>query len=266
MADELKPSGTDHVDREKVYEDWKSGMKRKAIAEKHEMKEETVKSWIARDFKKRGEGTPKKKGAPTKKKGTPPKDKGTPPPKKMGAPKGNKNAVGNKGKPQPRNNNNYKHGAYSSVYWDTLDAEEIALLESLSYDEEVELESQIGLLTIRERRLLQQIKIFKEKEGGLTINSVTLRDLTIQGNAESDNGKKHVEKTTRTIATLDVILKLEATLTQVQAKKTKCLESLHKIRSDRADREEKAKEKEAELGDKAMEDVLIYLPEVGEIE
>lgn len=253
MAEQQSLSGTDHVDRESVYKDWKSGMKRKDIAEKHQMKEQTVKSWIARDFKNRGTATPKKKGAPKKDTGTPPK--------KKGAPKGNQNAVGNKGRPQPRNQNNFRHGAYCNVYLDALNEEEIALIESLSFDEEEELETQIGLLTIRERRLLMQIKGFKDKEGGLAINSVTLRELTISGSLDKGEEQKHEEKTTKTIATFDVLLKLETSLTQVQSKKTKCIETLHKIRNDRADREERTREKEQELGDQSIEDVLIYLPE-----
>lgn len=250
--------GTDHVDKEAVFQDWKSGMKRKDIAEKHQMKEETLKAWVSRDFKKRAD----KK---TKKKGTPEKTKGAPKEARKGAPKGNKNAVGNKGRPQPRNQNNFKHGAYAEVYGDTLDEDEIALIDSLNYDEECELERQIGLLTVREKRLLQQIKIFKEKEGGLAIDSISVRELKIEGNLNRGEDQKHSEKTTKTVATFDVVLKLESTLTTVQGRKTKCIDSLHKIRQDMEAREEKAREREQELGNSEVEDVVIYFPEKRDI-
>lgn len=222
MPEDKKISGTDHVDRESVYMDWKSGMKRKDIAEKYQIKVDTLKSWIARDFKKREDEPSPKEGAPQKEKGVPKK--------KKGAPKRNKNAVGNKGNPQPRNQNNFKHGAFSSIYWDTLNEEELLLLENMSYDEEQELENQIALLTIREHRLLQQIKRYKDQQSPLDV-------------------EQHLESTTEEqeqliiskISTFEAVSKLESALTQVQGKKTKCIESLHKIRKDKLEYEEKQK-------------------------
>lgn len=236
--------------REEAYKDWAKGMKRKEIAEKHNIKIETLKSWITRDFKKRG--APKnKKGAPSK--------------KAKGGQVGNKNSVGHEGKTAPRNKNAEKHGAYSAIYWDTLDEDELALLEAMSYDEEQELEQQIALLAIRERRLLQQIQKFRKIQDQ-TINSTTSRELKIKGCIEKGEEQEHSETTIKTSPTLDFILKLEATLTQVQARKTQCISSLHKIRSDRQDRAEREEEKEQELGANAIDDVIIYMPEKGEVE
>ena len=56
------------------------------------------------------------------------------------------------------------------------------------------------------------------------------RKLKIQGNVLEDDLQKQVETTTKTLPTFDVIYKLETELTRVQAKKTKCIEALNKIR------------------------------------
>lgn len=218
--------------KEKAYNDWKSGMKQKDIAEKYEVKLNTVKSWATRDWKKREEkvATKPKKVATSK--------------KPRGAPKGNQNAVGNQGGAPPRNQNNLKHGAFSQIYWDTLDEDEWELIKHLSYDEESDLENQIALLTIRERRLMGSIKKFKDIQ-----NQQGLYDP--QGELES-TVKEEEDLRTSKISTFEALLKLETILTNIQAKKTKCVETLHKIRQDRLDREEKAKAQEQ--GGKVEED------------
>lgn len=237
--------------KEKAFIDWRKGTKQKDIAEKYGVTVSAVKSWVSRDFKHRGATSTKEKVA------TKPKKVAT-----KGAPKGNKNAVGNRGNPQPRNQNNYKHGAYAKVYWDTLDEDELALLEEMPIDEEENLMDQIRLLSIRERRLMKEIKNFKEKAAGLTVDSVTKRVLEIKGDVASQKEQKQDETTTKTTSSFDVVLRLEAELSKVQTSKTKALNTLHKIRSDHKDREER----EQELGANAVEDVIIYMPEKRDIE
>lgn len=76
------------------------------------------------------------------------RDKGSVP-RKRGAPKGNKNAVGGRGNPKAKPPDATKHGGYSAVYWDTLDEDEKNLIEDMPKDEEELLIEQIQLFSVR---------------------------------------------------------------------------------------------------------------------
>lgn len=160
---------------------------------------------------------------------------------KGGAPKGNKNAKGH-GAPKG-SQNNLKHGGYSDIYWDTLDEEERAMIESMPEDEEAQLIDQIKLLTARERRLMQAINKYKSNESGQEVAGTSTWEADPKV-AEEDREeyerliaeKKEEEKisyfyqertrTTGTEATYKIILRLEQELTSVQRAKTKAIETL----------------------------------------
>lgn len=86
------------VIREKAKQDYMKGMKYKDICEKHSLSINTLKSWIKRYGWADERKNQAKKGAHKR---------------KRGAPKGNKNAVGNDGGAPPRNKNAEKHGFFS---------------------------------------------------------------------------------------------------------------------------------------------------------
>lgn len=130
-----------------------------------------------------------------------------------------------KGAPK-RNQNSVTHGAYRTVYQDCLTNDELDLMSSLTYDEEQMLTEQIALLTIRERRLLQSIMQYQDLELEQVHNRETESIRDIEGYTERETVRI-------TASRIDVIGKLEAELTKVQGKKTKCIESLAKIRADR---------------------------------
>ncbi len=210
--------------REKAHELWlASGKKRllKDIAAELGVSETLVRKWKNQDkwdkvtLLKKEQG---KKGNVTKK-------------KKAGGQPGNRNAAGH-GAP-PGNKNNFKHGIYEKIYWDTLDDDERAMLENMQYEEERLLQEQIALLSVRERRLMKSIEEKKNAQGGLALESVVTRKLNIEGNVVYDNKQTQTETTTRTISTFEVIQKLEAELTRVQAKKTRCIEALNRLRAER---------------------------------
>ena len=101
---------------------------------------------------------------------------------------GNQNAKGSKGgsgaAPQ-RNKNAEKHGAYSRVYWDTLDEDELDLIDSMDSAEEQQLIMQLQMFSVRERRLMRSIKKYRELEAenhGLTVKAASktkkVEDLT----------------------------------------------------------------------------------------
>lgn len=224
--------------REQVLADYRNGEKPKALSEKTGISINTIKSWIKRD---------KAKNVSTNKSATKTK-KGASSIKKKGAPVGNKNARGNRGGSAPlRNKNAEKHGAYSKIYWDSLDEEEMEMMEDIAGDEESELIMQIRMFSIRERRLMQRIKYYREldeKYKGLAISSVskakeTNMRLDSEGRPILDSEENPVfdtvsEKTiTHTSTIMTSIMALEAELTKVQRAKTKALESLAKIRNER---------------------------------
>lgn len=209
--------------REKARELWlASGKKRllKDIASELGVSETQVRKWKSQDGWEKvtlPKEEEKKKSNVTK--------------RKRGGQPGNKNGVGH-GAPKG-NKNNYKHGLYERIYWDTLDEEEKQMIQDMHYEEERLLQEQIALLSVRERRLLKTIAEYKEKKGGLALESVIQRKLEIDGNIIQDDYQTQTETTTRTISTFEVIQKLEAELTRVQAKKTRCIEALNKLRLER---------------------------------
>ncbi|SET94941.1 Uncharacterized protein YjcR [Salinibacillus kushneri] len=102
MADKHKQAEKDYI----------KGMKYKDIAEKHGASINTVKSWKRRYGWTREKGAPKQKSVHTK---------------KVGAPKGNKNALGNSGGPGgPVGNNKAEtHGFFRTIFPDDKETLEI---------------------------------------------------------------------------------------------------------------------------------------------
>lgn len=144
-----------------------------------------------------------------------------------GAPKGNKNATGNKGGHAPSGNkNNLKHGVYARMLFSDLTEEEKEMLGIISPLEDEELlKNEYLSLTIREKRLHEKILIEKGKTKGLNIKDVTTRKLIV-------NGKEENETTTHVASTFERIVRLEVLLTDIQAKKIKCINNLHKMGVD----------------------------------
>ncbi len=155
---------------------------------------------------------------------------------------GNQNAKGSKGgsgaAPQ-RNKNAEKHGAYSQVYWDTLDKEELDLIGSMDSAEEQQLIMQLQMFSVRERRLMRSIKKYREMETenhGLAVKAVSktkkVEDLTdFEGESIGAGKYKKVTETnvTGTEPVMNSIMTLEAELTKVQRAKTKAIEALAKL-------------------------------------
>lgn len=166
-------------------------------------------------------------------------------PRKRGAPKGNKNAVGGRGNPNAVPPDVTKHGGYSAVYWDVLDDEEKGLVEELPKDEEKLLIEQIQLFAVRERRIMQAINKYRLSDQPVSI-SYTSRSET-KRSFENDEDKKLYDEKQRKKIEEDkilpghsyavstqmenkdqIILRLESELSNVQAKKTKAIEALAK--------------------------------------
>ncbi|UDN56670.1 phage terminase small subunit [Clostridioides sp. ES-S-0010-02] len=149
---------------------------------------------------------------------------------KRGGQPNNSNAKGH-GAPL-RNKNNFKHGIFEQIYFDTLTDKELELIKNKSSDKIYDLELEIDLLTIREHRHMARIKEYTQKTDGISLESVNKRRLEITGNVLKD-GQVQEEMVTRGVSTFEVIQKLEAELTKIQDKKRKCIETLEKMKIDR---------------------------------
>lgn len=220
---------------EAAYEDWLSGMKYRDIAHKYGVSESTVKSWAARYWR---QNAAEKVAKNDKKVAKKPRQKaasaGDSLARPRGAPKGNQNAKGNAGGAPKGNQNALRHGLRASVYWDVLDEDEQALLMEIDLsNEEALLEEQIVMFTLRERRLLKFIAFFKGQINDKSaLEQLSKRHLVIKGNFADGLTQEQIqtETTTKAFAALEALLKLEAELTKVQAKKTKAIEDLTKLR------------------------------------
>ena len=229
MARARSPSS---IEAEKLYQD---GMKLVDIAKKIGVPDSTVRRWKSTQ---KWDGN---KSEQSKKKETERSDKRKPSARKVkGAPIGNKNAVGHAPSTPKRNKNAEKHGAFSKLYWDTLNDEEIAMIESMDGSEEDYLIMQLQMFSLRERRLMKHIQRYQGleiKNHGLAVKAVSktkkVEDLSdAEGMAIGNGMYKKVTETsvTHTEAVMNSIMTLETELTKVQRAKTKAIEALSKIR------------------------------------
>lgn len=178
--------------------------------------------------------------------------------KKPGAPKGNKNALGNRGGAPPGNKNaegnkggpggpigNKKAvttGEYETIWMDALEEDEQELVEQVDTDPVQQADEAIKLLTIRERRMLQRIgKLMKgltEKQRRVLNELKAIKDvMTVHD--EKTGGTKTVPITRTEMVeseieeteyrAIDDIIKLEEALTRVQDKKLKAIDLMNRL-------------------------------------
>lgn len=231
MARARSPSS---IEAERLYQD---GMKLVDIAKKIGVPDSTVRRW------KSTQKWDESEGEQSKKKETERSDKKKANARKpKGAPRGNKNAAGHAPSTPKRNKNAETHGSYSKVYWDTLDDEELGMIESMGDSEEEHLLMQLQMFSIRERRLMQRIKHYRELEvenHGLSVKAASktkkVEDVTdFDGESVGAGKYKKVTETsvTHTEAVMSSIMTLEAELTKVQRAKTKAIEALSRLRTE----------------------------------
>ena len=259
----------DSIKAEQMYHD---GKLLKEIAEELGVPAGTVRRWKSTQKwdADKDERSPKKKPAKKASKKTNARKK------KRGAPKGNKNAVGNKSS-APRNQKAVKHGAYRAVFFNFLGEEDKELLENMSdFDTEDRLIMEIQVLTIRERRVMAAIE--EKKKDPLYISSINqIRKERVFAKGEEGEKEKQEykrvkeiavaagvalpgeegEKDTRTEATIDLIARLDRELTSIQKQISADLKQLEDLRMAReaASHREKKRQLELELLDARIEQV-----------
>ena len=259
----------DSIKAEQMYHD---GKLLKDIAEELGVPAGTVRRWKSTQKwdADKDERSPKKKPAKKASKKTNARKK------KRGAPKGNKNAVGNKSS-APRNQKAVKHGAYRAVFFNFLGDEDKELLENMTdVDTEDRLIMEIQVLTIRERRVMAAIE--ENKKDPLYISSINqIRKVRFFAKGEEGEKEKQEykrvkeiavaagvafpgeagEKDTRTEATIDLIARLDRELTSIQKQISADLKQLEDLRMAReaASHREKKRQLELELLDARIEQV-----------
>lgn len=246
-------------ERDKAKQMWleSSGiMKLKDIAAALSIPDSKVRKWKTIDSwedELRGSVPPEFKGsAPIESKGSAPR---------RGAPKGNRNAIGNRGGAPPGNQNakgnsggaggplgNKKAvttGEYETIWLDTLTETEQQLIDQVDTDPIIQANESLYLLTIRERRMMQRIKSLMD---GLT---ETERNVFYELKAIKEVAEIHDEKTGITkkiphsrnemmeskieekgFRKLDDIVKLEEALTRIQDKKIRAIELKNRLTDD----------------------------------
>ena len=259
----------DSIKAEQMYHD---GKLLKDIAEELGVPAGTVRRWKSTQKwdADKDERSPKKKPAKKASKKTNARKK------KRGAPKGNKNAVGNKSS-APRNQKAVKHGAYRAVFFNFLGDEDKELIENMTdFDTEDRLIMEIQVLTIRERRVMAAIE--EKKKDPLYISSINqIRKERVFAKGEEGEKEKQEykrlkeiavaagvalpgeegEKDTRTEATIDLIARLDRELTSIQKQISADLKQLEDLRMAReaATHREKKRQLELELLDARIEQV-----------
>lgn len=209
-------------------------IKNREIAEQLDLSEKTIGSWKSKD-----KWNQKMNGVlQSNERSTPKKDRSTP--NKKGAPKGNRNAVGNRGNsrasPPERNKNALKTGEYETIFEDFLSDEEKEIYTSLSDDPFFVLSEEIKLLKIRQRRMMQRIK---DAEDGLNQEEIErLQQLRKVKEPTVVDGKvvtikrevlKDVQVSRKQFRKIDNILAIEEALTRISNQLTKSIKQLNEL-------------------------------------
>lgn len=133
---------------------------------------------------------------------------------KKGGQPGNKNAVGC-GAPQS-NKNSIKTGEFETIFFDTLEDDEINMIDRVTLDKKAVILHELQLLTVRERRVLKRLESYKARAN----QTAEVRTSFVIGK---------VGQTVKTKPIAELILSTEESLTRIQSQKRQYIELLHKI-------------------------------------
>lgn len=136
-------------------------------------------------------------------------------------------------KDQTKNKNAVTTGEHETIWMDTLEEDERVLFNVIETDIRKQLEDDIKLYTLRERRMLNRIKTLNKKD----LNVVTHEQR--QGTDQGQTSKYDVVERENAI---DQIQRIEEALTRVQDKKARLLELKHRIENTMTDNSKKQAE------------------------
>lgn len=231
-------------DRDKAKQIWLDSngkMKLKDIAAEFCLGETQIRKWKSQDkweASLKSNVTIEVKGNVTKRIGAPMGNKNAVG-NKGGAPKGSKNALGNRGGTggPVGNKKAVSTGEFESIWMDTLEEDEQELARQVETDPIRQADEAITLLSIRERRMLQRIQNLRnaltEKQRKVIQERIAVKDVQTIHDEKTGISKNVVvpmEKLVTTkieesdIRVIDDLLRLEEALTRVQDKKLKAID------------------------------------------
>ncbi|MEK3920615.1 phage terminase small subunit [Paenibacillus sp. FSL K6-2393] len=164
-----------------------------------------------------------------------------------GAPPGNKNAVGNSGGPGGpyRNKKALKTGMYETIFLDALEPDEQDMFDQIDTDPLAQLNEQLIMLSLQERRHMKRVKLL---EDGLTDEERKTKQELMQrkdkvpytspksGKAVQipvvTEGMKVTEITTVVTSKLDKILKQEEALVKTRDKKLRVINLIASLQQE----------------------------------
>lgn len=142
----------------------------------------------------------------------------------------------------PGNKNGLKTGEHEAIWKDALEDEERVLFDSVQTDVLQQLDNEIRLLEIRERRMLKRIQDVMAGLEAQDVSSKLERSAKKKGDVPvfDESGQMkfvpqyeveliETERTIKQRPKLERVLAIEEALTRVQDKKAKLLELKHKI-------------------------------------
>ena len=188
--------------------DFAAGMRYQEIADKYGVSLSAVKSRATRYWKKETKVATARKKSQSGMRG-------------KGAPIGNRNAVGHGGR--LGNQNAFKTGEYAAIWMDTLNEDERVLCAVIDTDPLVQIDEDIRLLTIRERRMLSNIQVLKAKKDLAETEEAYCAD------RDSSNGIRITSVTRYHKLLIDKLVMAEDALTRVQEKKLRAIEIKYKM-------------------------------------
>jgi len=229
--------------RDKAYKIWlehSGDITNRQIAEMLGENEKVIAVWKQRDKWNVVQQSPDK-SCTTKKRGAPKGNKNALG-NGGGAPPGNKNPVGNNGGAPPRNTNAVRIGEHQSIWMDALTPEQAEVLDRIDLDPVSQADDEIRLLAWREREMMMRIRKLTEglteKQRRVLQERQTIKE-PVQVHDEKNGGTKTVVLSRNELVTTEVeetefraiedILRIEEALTRVQDKKIKAIELKYKL-------------------------------------
>lgn len=151
------------------------------------------------------------------------------PPGKSGAPKGNTNAVGNRGGPGAETGNKraVMTGEFESIFYDSLDDGEKEMLNHLVHEKKELLRHQINILMVRERKMMQKLRDLRA--GSTMVERKERWDTELVNMGVGYLMKPNVIVATVNEASDERILRIEEALTRIQAELRRCVDSLRQL-------------------------------------
>ena len=188
-----------------IYKESNGNIANREIAKILDISEKTISGWKVKD-----KWNDQLNGVLQKEIRSTPKEK-----RKKGGQPGNKNATG-----PPGNKNAVTTGEFETIFFDTLEKDELELVDNTPFEKMKLLKQEIQLLTVRERIMLKRIDDLKKSK------EVVIDTETLGTQGDSEVSLVNYE------STLNKIQNIEEALTRVQDKKQKAIDSLHKFEMD----------------------------------